>query len=160
MNIEALILRMLEDGISENIVAYVALHAQSGCRISDLLAVDYRSISKHLNISILQGKGSMALVIQPLYFRDYWQIVRDAKLTPMASFNRFYFYRLYKKYGIVSHSPGSVNNSVTHAFRFKLAQDIQSIDNNKDRVQGALGHKSKKSTQHYYNSNIEPNVID
>ena len=100
MNIEALILRMLEDGISENVIAYVALHAQAGCRISDLLAVDYRSISKHLNISILQGKGSMALVIQPLYFRGYWKLVRDAKLTPMQSFNRFYFYRLYKKYGM------------------------------------------------------------
>lgn len=153
MMIESLIERMTENNISNDIIAYVALHAQSGCRISDLLAVDHSSISNNLNISILQGKGSLPLIVQPVYFRDYWTKVKCDRLSPMQSYNRFFFYRLYRKYGIVYSNGMFKNNSVTHAFRKSLANDIYSIDNTNLRVQGALGHRSKKSTEHYINSN-------
>ena len=36
-----------------------------------------------------------------------------------------------------------------------LAQDIYTIDNNALRVQGALGHRSKKSTEFYIDKDKE-----
>lgn len=149
MDIDDIINRMQASGVPIPVLAYVALHHQSGCRISDLLAVDFRSISRSLNISIIQGKGSSALIIQPYMFREFWKSVYLNKLTPMAIYNRFFFYRLYRKFGIVYNKENKQNSFVTHAFRKNLADDVYSIDRNKARVQGALGHKSSKSTDHY-----------
>lgn len=149
MDITLILERMKQEGIPSIVRAYVSVHAQTGCRISDLLAIDYKCISDKLNISILQGKGSQALIVQPIHYRDLWKQVRDLKLTPMEFYNRFYFYRLYKKFGIVHRKNKGKNQFVTHAFRKILADDIYKIDQNKERVQGALGHRSRKSTEHY-----------
>lgn len=140
---------MRADGLPIELLAYISLHAQSGCRISDLLAIDFSCISPQLNISILQGKGSQALVVQPYVYREFWAQVRDLQTQPMRYYNRFYFYRLYRKYGIVFSKGGNKNSFVTHAFRKALAEDIYSIDRKKERVQGALGHRSHKSSDHY-----------
>lgn len=149
MDINAILLRMESELIPLPVRAYVSLHYYSGARISDLLQVDYTSISSRLNISILQGKGSQALTIQPVHYREFWQRVRDNRLTPMQNYNRFYFYRLYKKYGITISRGSHKNNLVTHAFRRELAIDLHSIDGNIKRAQGALGHRSASSTEHY-----------
>ena len=151
MDIERIIERMRTNGMDTAVMAYVALHAQSGCRISDLLAINHTSISRAGNISILQGKGSSALIVQPVFFREFWSDVKKHKLTPMEFYNRFYFYRLYRKFGIVYHKTNKKNAFVTHAFRKALADDIYNIDGNAKRVQGALGHRSATSTKHYTN---------
>lgn len=135
------------------LIAYVVLHFQSGCRISDLLNVDYTAISNNLNISILQGKGSLPLTVQPIYHREFWQQVKRLKLKPMEPYNRFFFYRLYKRYGIVIEKGANKNAYVTHAFRKNLADDLNRIDNNELRAQGALGHRSKSSTKRYLLNN-------
>ena len=142
---------METDLIPLDVRAYVSLHFYSGARISDLLAVDYRSISNRLNISILQGKQSQALTLQPVHYREFWERVRDNQLTPMQIYNRFYFYRLYKRFGITISRGSHKNNLVTHAFRRELASDLHSIDGNIKRAQGALGHRSANSTEHYVN---------
>lgn len=149
MDIDFILQNMRASGIPVAVRAYVSLHAQSGCRISDLLAVDFSCISKNLNISILQGKGSQALIVQPVYYRDFWEEVKSKRLIPMAHYNRFYFYRLYRKFGIVIKKSTNKNSFVTHAFRKVLADDVYQIDNNIARVQGALGHRSVKSSEHY-----------
>lgn len=155
MKIERLIERMQSDNVPIHLIAYTALHQQSGCRISDLLNVNYLSISPGLNISILQGKGSLPLIIQPVYFREYWVDVRVKRLIPMEGYNRFFMYRFYRKYGIGVNNGSGRNMSVTHAFRKQLAQDVYSIDNTEIRVQGALGHRSKKSTEHYIDNKAQ-----
>lgn len=149
MDINAIIMQMKAERIPLDILAYVSLHYYSGARISDLLQVDYTCISSRLNISILQGKGSQALVIQPVHYREFWERVRDNRLTPMQNYNRFYFYRLYKRFGIAVSRGSGKNNLVTHAFRQALARDLHSIDGNIKRAQGALGHRSANSTEHY-----------
>ena len=149
MDIETIILQMKKERIPLPVLAYVSLHYYSGARISDLLQVDYASISNRLNISILQGKQSQALTVQPVHYREFWQRVRDNKLTPMQNYNRFYFYRLYKKFGITISRGSHKNNLVTHAFRKELAGDLHALDGNIKRAQGALGHRSAKSTEHY-----------
>lgn len=149
MNIDAILTKMKSELIPLPVRAYVSLHYYSGARISDLLAVDYTSISSRLNISILQGKQSQALTIQPVHYREFWATVRDNRLTPMENYNRFYFYRLYKRFGIVVSRGSSKNNLVTHAFRRELASDLHALDGNIKRAQGALGHRSASSTKHY-----------
>ena len=149
MDINRIISRMEKELIPLPVLAYVSLHYYSGARISDLLQVDYTSISSRLNISILQGKGSQALTVQPIHYREFWAQVRDNKLIPMQNYNRFYFYRLYKRFGITVSRGSHKNNLVTHAFRRELAADLHNIDGNIKRAQGALGHRSAKSTEHY-----------
>ncbi len=149
MDIDSIILQMKKERIPLPVLAYVSLHYYSGARISDLLQVDYTSISSRLNISILQGKKSQALVVQPVHHREFWERVRDNRLTPMQHYNRFYFYRLYKRFGITVSRGSRKNNLVTHAFRRELAIDLHNIDGNIKRAQGALGHRSAKSTEHY-----------
>lgn len=149
MDINAILSRMESELIPLPVRAYVSLHYYSGARISDLLQVDYTSISSRLNISILQGKGSQALTIQPVHYREFWERVRDNRLTPMQNYNRFYFYRLYKRFSITISRGNNKNNLVTHAFRRELAQDLHNIDGNIKRAQGALGHRSVNSTEHY-----------
>lgn len=149
MDIDAILSKMKAELIPLSVRAYVSLHYYSGARISDLLAVDYASISNRLNISILQGKQSQALTIQPVHYREFWAGVRDNRLTPMENYNRFYFYRLYKRFGIVVSRGSSKNNLVTHAFRRELAGDLHALDGNIKRAQGALGHRSANSTKHY-----------
>lgn len=149
MNINAILTKMEAELIPLSVRAYVSLHFYSGARISDLLAVDYRSISNRLNISILQGKQSQAICLQPVHYREFWERVRNNQLVPMENYNRFYFYRLYKRFGIVISRGGSKNNLVTHAFRRELASDLHALDGNIKRAQGALGHRSANSTKHY-----------
>lgn len=149
MDIERILNRMSQAGTPDELLAYVSLHHQTGCRISDLLAIDYKCITAQLNISILQGKGSQPLTVQPIRYREFWKKVYELRLSPMAIYNRFFFYRLYKKYGIQYNKRKGKNSFVTHAFRKNLADDIYKIDNNKQRVQSALGHRSNRSTEHY-----------
>ena len=149
MNIESILSNMKAERIPEAVRAYVSLQFCSGARISDLLAVDFKCISKNLNISILQGKQSQALTVQPVHYRAFWASVRDNELQPMDIYNRFYFYRLYKRFGISISRPHGKNNLVTHAFRKNLADDMQQLDGNIKRAQGALGHRSVNSTKHY-----------
>ncbi len=149
MDIDRIISQMETERIPLPVLAYVSLHYYSGARISDLLQVNYTSISSRLNISILQGKGSQALVVQPVHYRDFWKRVRDNKLSPMQDYNRFYFYRLYKRFGISISRGSNKNNLVTHAFRRELAGDLYALDGNIKRAQGALGHRSANSTKHY-----------
>lgn len=149
MNIDNILHTMETADIPLPVRAYVSLHYYSGARISDLLAVDYTCISRNLNISILQGKQSQALTVQPVHYRDFWRRVRDNELKPMELYNRFYFYRIYKRFGIVISRRKGKNNLVTHAFRKLLADDMQQLDGNIKRAQGALGHRSVNSTKHY-----------
>lgn len=149
MNIDNILHLMETADIPLAVRAFVSLHYYSGARISDLLAVDFTCISRNLNISILQGKQSQALTVQPVHYRDFWIRVRDNELKPMELYNRFYFYRIYKRFGIVISRRKGKNNLVTHAFRKLLADDMQQLDGNIKRAQGALGHRSVNSTKHY-----------
>ena len=149
MDINNILENMKASNIPLEVRAYVSLHFYSGSRISDLLAVDFTCVSRNLTISILQGKESQALTVQPVHYRDFWIRVRDNELKPMELYNRFYFYRIYKRFGIVISRRKGKNNLVTHAFRKLLADDMQQLDGNIKRAQGALGHRSVNSTKHY-----------
>lgn len=137
----------------ELFLAYVSLQWQSGSRISDLLRVDYSCISPHLQITIQQGKGSKPLIIQPVHFRDVWRVVRDSSLSPARNWSRFFFYRVYRRYGIVIQNENLKYDSVTHAFRKYIADDIIAGGGTIEDVQQILGHVDVRSSKYYTDEN-------
>lgn len=144
----------------ELFLAYVSLQWQSGSRISDLLRVDYSCISPHLQITIEQGKGSKPLIIQPVHFRDLWRVVRDSRLSPARNWSRFFFYRVYRRYGIVIRSDGLRYDSVTHAFRKLIADDIIAGGGSIEDVQQVLGHMDVRSSKYYTDDNERIAVLN
>ena len=140
---------MAADNVAVNILALVDLQFQTGIRISDLLSIDFSNVTERIHIVIDQGKGSRKLVVSPSNFRDYWMNVRVNKLKPSAGLNRFFFYRLYKKYGIELDRGANKNKCVTHAARKLVGKELYRRENNIEDVQAGLGHRSKRSSEFY-----------
>lgn len=150
---------MLRDGISKYIVAGISLQFTAGLRISDLLKITYRDISTNLLITVEQSKGSNALVVQPIYFRDIWREVRQEKMSPFYFYDRFVFYRINKRYGLVLSNGTGRNDSVTHAGRKYLAREMYSASNDIHTARKALGHKSANSTKYYVDKEYRKSVL-
>ena len=159
-NIELLLLELEKKNFDKKLLAYISLQFTAGLRISDLLKINYNNITPNLLIAIEQGKGSNVLNVQPVFYREIWRAVRDNKLSPMQNFNRFWFYKLYKKLGIVMNNGAGRNNSVTHAPRKLLAQELYANDNNLEIAKNALGHKDERSTLYYIDQNFRQKKLD
>lgn len=145
---------MIADNIDKNLVAGVGLMFSAGLRISSLLLIDYTCISSNLVITIKQLKGSNTLYAQPIYYRDVWRKVYENKLSPFSLYDRFFFYRLFKRYDLVLKNGVGRNDSVTHAPRKYLANELYSAENDLQVAKDALGHKSISSTKYYIDSNF------
>lgn len=151
---------MLADNVDEKIVAGVGLMFSAGLRISSLLLIDYTCISSNLVITIKQLKGSNTLYAQPIYFRDVWRSIYEKKLSPFALYDRFFFYRLFKRYDLVLKNGVGRNDSVTHAPRKYLANEMYAVENDIEAAKNALGHKSSSSTKYYINENYRRAVLN
>jgi integrase len=135
--------------ISIDVIALVDIIFQGGLRISDAMRINFSCIDENLNIVIHQGKGSKPLRITPVNYRDYWRKVYAKKLTPYQHFNYMFFYRLFKKFGLVIFVSNGKNSKVTHSGRFLVASEVYEKNENIELVSDVLGHKSVKSTEHY-----------
>ena len=144
---------MIADNIDKNIVAGIGLMFSAGLRISSLLMIDYTCISSNLVITIKQKKGSNTIYAQPIYYRDVWRSIYQNKLSPFSLYDRFFFYRLFKRYDLVLKNGVGRNDSVTHAPRKYLANELYSAENDIQVAKDALGHKSVSSTKYYINEN-------
>ena len=151
---------MIADNIDKNIVAGVGLMFSAGLRISSLLMIDFTCISSNLVITIKQKKGSNTIYAQPIYFREVWRSIYENKLTPFELYDRFFFYRLFKRYDLVLKNGTGRNDSVTHAPRKYLANELYSQENDLQVAKDALGHKSMSSTKYYINPNYRRAVLD
>lgn len=145
---------MIADNIDKNIVAGVGLMFSAGLRISSLLMIDFTCISSNLVITIKQKKGSNTIYAQPIYFREVWRSIYENKLTPFELYDRFFFYRLFKRYDLVLKNGAGRNDSVTHAPRKYLANELYSQENDLEVAKDALGHKSISSTKYYIDANF------
>ena len=159
-NIELLLLELEKKNFDKKLLAYISLQFTAGLRISDLLKINYSNITPNLLIAIAQSKGSNVLNVQPVFYRDIWRLIRDNKLSPMSAYNRFWFYKLYKRLGIVLNNGAGRNNSVTHAPRKLLAQELYANDNNLETAKNALGHKDERSTLYYIDQNFRQKKLD
>lgn len=155
-----LISQLEKRNIDRKIIAYITLQFSAGLRISDLLSVSYKNISPSLHITIVQGKGSNTIITQPIYLRETWREIRDKKLYPVESYNRFWFYKLYKKLGITKTNGTGRNNSVTHAPRKMLAQQLYTEEGDYEAARVALGHKDVRSTKYYTDEKFRKAVLE
>ena len=151
---------MIADNVDKNIVAGVGLMFSAGLRISSLLMIDYNCISSNLVITIKQKKGSNTIYAQPIYFREVWRTIYENKLSPFSLYDRFFFYRLFKRYDLVLKNGTGRNDSVTHAPRKYLANELYSQENDIQVAKDALGHKSISSTKYYINENYRKAVLN
>ena len=150
---------MHEDGVSEFLCAGVGLMFSAGLRVSDLLSIDYRNVSINLIIEVPQSKGSNTLTVQPIYYRDVWRLIYDNKLAPFSLYDRFFMYRLFKKYSLQINNGSGRNASVTHAGRKYLANAMYSDKENIESAKKALGHKSANSTRYYIDEDYRRGVL-
>ena len=136
---------------SEALKAFVSLQFKHGLRVSDILNIHHSDITNSNNIVIHQGKKSHKKIVRDDEFFDFWKNCRDFKINPFEDYDRFYIYRIYKRIGIKHTERGRKRNSVTHAPRKLLAQDMEKSDFDITEIQTALGHRGKRSTEYYLN---------
>ena len=144
-----LINQLTRDGYSVALRAFVSLQFKFGLRVSDVLNISFTDISRSGAIVIKQGKGSEKIIARDDEFIDFWHNMRESKTWPFRQYNRFYIYRIYKKYRISTTERGRRHDSVTHAPRKMLAQEMQADGFEKSEIKTALGHKSDRSTEYY-----------
>lgn len=129
--------------------AVIECQMLSGARISQVLQIKPTDITDNAVIRIPSSKGSNAIVYTPVIYRQYWLDVKRLKSVIAQYRDRFYYYRLYRKYGIYSLIIGNVNTSVTHSLRHALMQETEKLDITPVERAAKIGHKSIKSQDNY-----------
>ena len=140
--VECMWLSVIDKGI-------MLLCLTEGLRISevmDILADDWRAGQK---VFIRGKKGSFDRVVSVrFFFNELRSFTFNYGCLGMAG-NRFYFYREFKKLGIIFQSSNSSRASVTHAGRHLLADNLFQHGKDIELSKRTLGHKSVNSTRHY-----------
>lgn len=140
---------MLKDGIDIGVVAAISLMYQTGCRISSILQIKPSSISVNGRIILHQGKGSEPMIVVPADYRDWWLNYRNSNIQYYEMQNYIYYYRLFKRYKLVSPSSFGIKDAVTATARKMVAMDTFSVNEDLNDAKIALGHKSINSTGYY-----------
>lgn len=136
-------------GLSVTEKAVIELMAIGGLRISEVLNVCQSDVSKSGSIRIRALKGSSFRVVQPFLFREFWMDGGGGLLPLSGVYTRFYFYRLFRKFGLYATFGNNQHSSVTHYFRHLKGLDIQESFNDWQLTSSVLGHKNINSTQYY-----------
>jgi len=140
---------MLQHGLNLSCAAFIRLQFISGARISDLLNIKRSDVLSNGTIIIRQGKGSNTLIINISQDFEFWELYRQGYYVEISCFSYSFFYKLYKRYGLIIFNEPGHNASVTHSPRKILAQTIYDSTNDIQIAASALGHRSTKSTEYY-----------
>jgi len=125
------------------------LMLNSGCRVSEILNISHSDILGGGKVRIKGLKGSCDRIIISSRFSKELEDYRNNCVSPFYCFSRFMLYRDFKKHGIYMMFKGAKLNSVTHACRHLYVSDLKMAGLSDAEIQGNIGHKSKKSTEHY-----------
>lgn len=145
--IYTLLLRNTE--VSRTDKAVIELQLISGCRIGSVLQITPKDVSEFGQVRIPPEKGGQSVIVTPQLYRDVWLGIRKQGLILSQFRDRFYFYRLYKKYGIYATIEGNTNSSVTHVMRHAAISGTESFDINERERANYAGQKSTKSQESY-----------
>lgn len=121
----------------------------SGCRISEVLAINPQDISLSGHVVIRGKKGSTNKTIYVSDSRAYLAQCKELRIRPFKDFDRFFVYRQYKKLGIYFTFEDKSKSSVTHFFRQCNARLLEASEIDLNSIQGFLSHKSESSTSYY-----------
>lgn len=121
----------------------------NGCRISELLNIKVSDITNSGNIRIKGLKNSNSRLLLTSSSRVFFLSCKSNFINPFSGCNRFYYYRLFKRLGIILQPLNSEKYAVCHSFRHNLL-----INNNVDKtndivLRSFIGQKSTKSFNHY-----------
>lgn len=123
----------------------------SACRVTEALSIKPNDITSTGHVKINALKGSKSRIIHPGLSVTFILDCKSKSVQPWQGWSRFYVYREFKKFGINLTVAGKTNSKVTHAFRHTLAQSIKKANMGMSIAKDALGHKSIRSTKHYFN---------
>lgn len=137
--------------LSEHERALILLQFDSGLRVSELLRITFRDINEFGYIFVKGLKGSSDRIVISSDNLLYWLNLRARKIEFPVSINRFYYYRLLKRIGIIELLSTHQHSSVTHLLRYFVVYRMLSGGGSIEAVQHYLGHKSVNSTIHYLN---------
>jgi integrase len=120
-----------------------------GLRISEVLGILAKNISKRGTIVIRGTKGSFDKIVDLPEFYTFFKKHKNNGTAPFYYYSRWFVYRTYKKLAINFGIKYGTLNAVTHQFRYMKARDTMSISNDMELTQRTMGHKNIKSTKHY-----------
>jgi integrase len=135
--------------LSEEVYSLVVILETTGCRISEVLSIIPSNIANNGSFKIIGLKRSNNRLISILEVSSYMLHCKRNGIMPFNTFNRYFYYRLFKKMGIVLQSFGSSKCSVTHYFRHNFIRNMANIDKSLELVKDIVGHKSIKNTERY-----------
>lgn len=123
--------------------AVIELQYLYALRIQEVLDIDYYDIYPGGQILIKSEKGSNNRIVVPVLFRESWYGKTGMDLPLSRIYNRFYFYRLYKKLGFYAKFKGNENYSVTHFFRHELIEQLQKSGMSTEDIKLFTAHRSE-----------------
>jgi len=104
--------------VAEPVKAVASLLAQEGLRVSEVLNLHSSDVLTGLKVRIKGLKGSGNRIVQPVLYRSFWEGFRKSNYQIGEVYDRFYLYRVFKKYGLYFKPKNSSKYAVTHAFRY------------------------------------------
>lgn len=134
------------DGINK---AVLELQLLWGLRISEVINVKPSQVTSLGQIMIRGSKKSEDRIVMGYMYSHVWvNYVKKGNVIGDER-DRYYYYNLYKKFGLYRKNKGSDNNSVTHVFRYSFVEMLLKNNIEINEIQKLIGHKSVKSTEHY-----------
>ena len=135
--------------VSREVARVYSLQRDFGLRISEVLAIRPYDITNSGMIHIRGLKGSGSVLVSPAFDRQFFAGCRASGAYPFQFINRFYVYRVYKRFGLSHKFEGNKKCSVTHLPRHDYALQAKSVDEDQTLVTSALRHKSSKNDSFY-----------
>lgn len=124
------------------------MYAQ-GLRVSEILSITGKDISKSCNIRIRSKKGSLERLVNASLFESFLKSYIGSNVMVLDQFDRFYIYRELKKLGLTYKFEGNKKSSVTHLGRHLFALENIPIADSDMTVSKMLGHKNENNQKYY-----------
>lgn len=129
--------------------AVIELMMLNGCRISEALSIKPCDIKSNGYVKLQSLKHSSDRILITSVYKNFWLFVKKNNVANYTTSSRFYFYRLFKKFGICIKPLNSSKNAVCHSFRHILLKSISENEEELMIVKAFIGQKSLNSTLHY-----------
>jgi integrase len=147
----------LERNIKESyeVKALVALMWENGLRVSEVLHISEYDILHNGRIRVKGSKGSSDRFVVPVRYRNVW-FKRELRMPVfLRNIDRWFVYRVCRRYGFYYEQLGKGNSKVTHYFRYLYMLSMK-LDNLTEKERAELvGHKNLKSQLYYYDKNLK-----
>lgn len=137
--------------LGEKIQALIVLMLENGLRVSEVCSINYSKIDKLGRIYIDSKKGSNSRIVTSSEFSAYFKKVAGIDYVVGNVYDRFFFYRLFKKLGIIFETGKGMNNAVTHTPRILTLKSLNEDNIATSEIARFIGHKNEKNTKKYIN---------